>query len=556
MRVFFESSDILNSDADGSYNISFFASSIGHTRSYSESVFGKFANGCRFSEMAGKWSEAAQEERKAFLLEHHEAAHHGLLFSTPAGVLLWRLNQVLSRDVHYISKNLAELGLSVPRNQSPRKWLNSPEFGAALKNHPFVVQEHKSYPMGVVEAIEKLSLFKQVLFEANAVTHHGDMTIGELLELFRFVYPYLSARCATGRRITWTTRLNLQDKVFPDEIAFNVMDIAESHAIAKELYILRAVGDRAGFRNRLDEATRGQFGACLKRAIEVSKHANEIGFNPHAMQMWAIAACSTRIDLTQDANDAELYIEEQLPWWGYSRETNHVESLKQCGASLHALSSQPLIGAGSKWLTFFPIDDTSSSPEQVFQFLQTLSAFGLDLQIHLMHKAAHQNLMFLFETLKHLVEHHNAPFPQSAFEEWNRFLFLNSAFVEYSDAIFYRIVDLDAVYKSDCPLRQLPGFSRLRFPWLQLLGHIINGAITRRSMAAYTGLSVPASEVIVQKLEKYVLELREYFPEEPQEKWKQFAQSSGGLLRELLVKGRDVPFGSEYLVETSKERFV
>jgi hypothetical protein len=549
MRRSFESSDILNSDADGSYDISFFASSIGHTKHHSESVFAKFAGG-PLSALGQRWKDATQKERKAFLLEHHEAAHHGLLFSTPAGVLLWRLNQVLSRDIHYISQTLTELGIRVPQQWSPEKWLNSLEFAAELARHKFAIGPQKFYLLEVIAAVEKLYLFKQVFFQVNAASNHARMTVGELLALCQFVYPYLQARCGTSPCVTWTTKLDPQTKVFPPGKAFNVLDIAECHAIAKELFILRAVGDREGFHARLHESTLGQFGPCFRRALEITEYRNEIGFNPHGIQMSAVVACSTKIELSQ-SETVELRLEEHLPWWNYG--ATSLDSIKQCAEALHCQFTQPLIGDNSKWLVFYPIDlRPSKRPDQTFNFLRTLASFGLDIQMHLIHQGAQRNLIFLMETVKHL----NRPMPQAAFDSWNDFLFLNKAFVEYSDAIFYVGLDLAAVYKKDHPVRQLPGFARLELPWLQLLAHIINGAVTRRAMAVYAGKAIPRSDVLADKFEKLVKEYHVEFPGQPQDAWRGYAKNLSGLLTEIFGKGRDLPFGTEHLIELSRERFI
>jgi hypothetical protein len=550
MRTSSESSDILNSDANGSYDISFFASSIGHTIGLSQSVFAKFS-GAKFSDLAQQWNEATDEERKAFLLEHHEAAHHGLLFSTPAGVLLWRLNQVLARDVHYISKTLTEFGMVVPGNRSPRTWLNSPDFVASLAPRKFAHPGRKSYLLKIVDAVERVHLFRELFFERNAACNHASLTIGELLGLCQFVYPYLATRCVVDPCVTWTTRLDPKTKVFPPGKTFNVVDIAESHAIAKELFILRAVGDRIGFEARLLEATQGQFGVCFKRSIEIAEHENEIRFSPHKIQMAAVIACSAKIDISQ-SGVVQLYLEEQLPWWKYTEDVFSAGAITQSLESLYSQLTVPLIGAGSKWLVLHVLDvpepSGTGNEARVSNHLQTLSSFGLDLQMHLIHQGSKENLTFFLESMKY----QDAPVPESVFDAWNAFLFLNQAFIEYSDAIFHRELDLAAIYKEDHPWRQLSGFASLELPAMQLLGHILNGAFTRRAIAMYTRSIVPRTDVIADKLYKFV---REYYADSPEE-GERFADSLSRLIREIFGKGRDLPFGLEHLREQTRERFI
>jgi hypothetical protein len=551
MRKSSESSDILNSDADGSYDISFFASSIGHTIGLSRSVFAKFS-AAKFSDAAQHWKAATSEEQKAYLLEHHEAAHHGLLFSTPAGVLLWRLNQVLARDVHYISKTLKEFGMVVPLNRIPSTWLNSPEFGEALERQEFAHPGHKLYLLEIIDAVERVRLFRKLFFEKNAARNYPSLTIGELLALCQFVYPYLAKRCCMHSRVTWTTRLDPETKVFPPGKAFNVVDIAECHAIAKELFILRAVGDRIGFDARLADAIRGQFGPCITQSIEIAKYANEIGFSPHGIQMAAVIACSAKIDISQ-SEVVQLCLEEQLPWWKYTESVFSAEATLQSIESLHSQSTRPLIGAGSKWIVFYPREtgESSGSAYRFSHYLQTLASFGLDLQIYLIHQGLKENLTFLTETVKHTLNHRDTPVPESVFNTWNAFLFLNQAFIEYSDGLFHRELDIATIYKEDHPLRrQLSDLVSL--PAMQLLAHILNGAFTRRAIAVYTRSTIPRSEVIANKLYEFVREYLEDFPQEGQ----RFADTLSLLINEVLAKGRDLPFGLEHLWEQTRERFI
>jgi hypothetical protein len=524
-------SDGFHSDADGTYNVSFFASSVKHSMSVSQRVFGLFAGGGGFSRHAEKWRRAADEDRRAFLLEHHEAAHHGLLFSTPAGVLLWRVDQVISRDIRYISTTLNQLGIPAPHNRCPENWLRSSEFTELLARNP-AKPEHKSYLLKVIKAVQLLRKFRALLFESDKLEYFADFTVGDCLDLFRFVYPYLAERCDLSWQGKWVTRLRKDTKLFPPERFFNIMDIAEAHAMAKELFILRAMGDRQGFEARAGRAVAGQFGAAFKVAMKIGRKDDDYGFSPHLVQMAALMALSTRIDLA--GNAGELVIEEELPWWRFS-EGIPASDLVRSAETLQAVAARPLIGAGSKWLMFYPIDFGNLET-----LLPTLASFALDLQINLFHRAAARNLLYLAKG----VAARDASVQQREFDDWSEFLFLNQAFVEYTDGLFCRWVDLSTIYKDDHPLRDLQGFDRLEEPLFQLLAHIVNGLCVKRALAVYGKKHVATADIVTAKLIAFVSE--HYADRREMDALQRYVAT---VIDGVFGKKRDLPFGAGHLWE-------
>jgi hypothetical protein len=545
----FISDETFNSNGDGSYDVSFFAHSVLHSCELSKRIFGILGDKS-YSELSSEWSSASPEERNAYLIEYHEAAHHGLLFSTPAGTLLWRLNQVLCRDIQYLSTNLKSLNLNPPSTVSPRRWVNGDKFCKLLEEHNGTVPDHKAYIRKVISAVEELLLFREVFFGVKAAAKHADMSIGDLLTLCNFVYPYMAERCAVVAQGKWSTRLKLDAKVFPPEKTFNVMDIAECHAIAKELYLLRAMHDRQGFDSRLAEAIRGQFGPCLEKARNITDFKNEVGFSPHMIQLASLLACSGQIDVSQH-DEVELFIEEQLPWWRFSDKEIIFSggSFYQSIKGLETLSRKPLIGAGSGWLRLYSLENFSDQ-QSMNNFITTLTSFGLDVQVNLIHQGAHSNLLFLMDSIKHA---NQSPTPAEAFDKWSRFLFLNNAFVEYRETFFLHTVDVDSMYENSQSIRELSGFSHFRWPLNQLLAHIFNGGIVRRTIATFSHIAIPSSKILSGKLERFVNDNYEGATDAQRAAVTQIGKT---LLTEVFEKRRDIPFGIEHLQEIDSERFV
>ena len=132
-------SNVLFSGNDGVYDVSFFAASIGHTIDQSRSVFERLTGG-QLSDFREAWRGMSADDRRAYLLEQHEFAHHALMFSTPAGVLNWRINQIISRDIQWILRKCADYGVSFPSGTPPRTVLSKREWQVAFKRRADVVR--------------------------------------------------------------------------------------------------------------------------------------------------------------------------------------------------------------------------------------------------------------------------------------------------------------------------------------------------------------------------------------------------------------------------------
>jgi hypothetical protein len=290
------SEDVLCSDADGVYDISFFSASVGHSADTSKRVFNKFS-GAMLSTFADDWRRAKASERRAFLLEHHEMAHHVLMFSTPVGVLNWRINQVASRDIVWILQKCREYDVTIPDLRKPASFLN----GAAWKKEFLprsddIPQTEKRHLVDVIESLERLLLLRSIIFDKGAVEKHHQLTFGAMIDLMNECYRYLGVRCDCAFVTAWKTRLPAETKVFPNGKCFNVTDIAECHAISDELFVLRALSDTNGLAKRADEARDGPFGRAVALAMDQTKGANDLGYSPHQMQIMALLSCCTAVE--------------------------------------------------------------------------------------------------------------------------------------------------------------------------------------------------------------------------------------------------------------------
>jgi hypothetical protein len=502
-----QSDDLLCSDGDGVYDISFFAASIGHTIGQSRDVHARLEG--RLTQLGPQWQATDGHGRKAYLLELHEISHHALMYSTPAGVLQWRLNQVIARDIGWIFRKLDELGISLPQPQTPEKTVTSPGWQAMFAANSSVHPGVRAYVLRTIRSLTDLLLMRSIFFGRDAARRHTNLTFGELIPLLGRCFAYLSERCEVRFVTDWRTRLSKKTLVFPPDKSFNVMDIAEVHAIAAELFALRAFGDLEGFGARRAQAEAGPFASAFAIAVAATRHVNDLGLSPHQLQMRALVSCSSRLDVTTE--DDANYLEKTLPWWRFASDDvlgpdMVMDSVRQC----MSLSVEKLIDSGSNWLNFLehgPIDGSSMTPEAYKVYLEalitSLRSLGLDLQIHSLHRGLILNWRYLLTVV--LESNPGLPDPPAfkrlSDQDWRSELQLAIPFLEYTDGLLFHGIDIDEVYAPDNPLRKLHMFRRFEQREFQLVAHLLNGATARASYAAYAGKLIPRSDILRAKIE-------------------------------------------------------
>ena len=504
--------DVLCSDANGVYDISFFSASVDHSAEHSKKVYAKFSGGM-LSSFAPAWSKAPTEEKRAFLLEHHETAHHALMFSTPVGVLNWRLNQTIQRDIQWILIKCEEYSIVLSEIHPPRNMLVSAKWQSEFMARPDgIVGAEKEYLLYVIDRLENLIRLRSIFFEVGAAKKHADLTFSDMCSLLNRVSVYLTERCEVGFTTAWRTRLPPETKVFPAGGDFNVTDIAECHALAQELFILRALNDDKGLATRLEECRQGPFGEAVKIAIERTKGANSLGFSPHQMQVMALLACCSAVESAADVS-AVKYVEDELPWWKFcSADIFTMKSLGPAVTALTALTTQPLFGAGSHWIRYpakdAPMaseikdnDDVALAIDNIFGWLPS---FGLDSQAFAIHEGAYLNLRFLLTLIDDTVKKGLPPgFERLDVSKWRELATVCVPLIEYADNFSFHGFDIEKIFKPGSPVRSLPIFRKCEDLHWQLIAQIVTGATIRYSYAAYAGKLLPNSTVLEEKFSNY-----------------------------------------------------
>lgn len=499
-------SEILCSGNDGVYDVSFFGASVRHTIDQSRTVF-EALSGPSLGAQSGTWQTLSDSDRDAYLLENHELAHHALMYSTPAGVLNWRMNQVISRDIQWLLARCDQHGVTFEDDSPPRALLSTREWQVGFRRRSDVDRGTKREMFRTISGLEDVLQLRRLLFTPGAPQEFVELTFGDLLELLRRAYAYLESRCEVRLNRNWRTKLPHTTRVFPEDRAFNLVDIAEVHAISMELFLLRAVSDLDAFHTRATRARSGPYGIAFGIAANVTKEVNELGMSPNQMQLLSLISFSAALDVVPE--DAKpTYLEEALPWWRFSSSnpfsTNvFLDTLQNC----LALSTQKLIGEGSRWLQFADVPLSSfkrPSLSRITEVTKTVASLGLDRQVNAIHAGASLNWRFLATQWEETFGGElPMTFDRLSPQSWLPNLLTAVIMVEYRDGIFFRSADFSELYPAQCPLRKLRHLDDYEHLIIQIAGQIINGAIPRITYAAYSGCAVPRLDILTPKLADY-----------------------------------------------------
>ena len=440
-------------------------------------------------------------------------AHHALMFSTPVGVLNWRLNQLIARDIGYVFQKCFDFRIPFPKLRAPITILEDEKWQMDFFcRNDGIPPGDKAYLCRVINAIQQQLRLRKILFEANTATLFQDLNFGQLLTLLNWFSEYATERCEVPFP-RWKTKLPLATLVFSAGKSFNVVDIAECHAIAEELFVLRALHDSDELHARLERASSGPHGQAIRAAILSMQGVPGDGESPYRIQVAALLACCTSLDRVAD-DQTTKYLEDELPWWRIgSPELFSPTSIKASLENLLTLSNQPLFTAGSNWLDYGAYgigrgggaadsDGVPANLDDISDFLKAHTSFGLDVQAYSIHRSAALNLRFLTTLLMEGSQFEGSlPFEPAGFDEW-REQFIAVGIIEYADEIHFRGIDVNASFGADHPLRKHPAFDRLTTYEGQLFANIMVGAQARCMYAAYSGKAIPSARILEPKLAK------------------------------------------------------
>jgi len=208
-----------------------------------------------------RWTSIPSDDREHLLSEQHELDHYTLLTSTPAGGLLWRLHQVVVRDVVWIAGLYDKHGVPIRGSDVASRglvdWLKVvglARLQKALSKEPTNPDSKIAYYVEeevIVGLANSLRLLDILTCEEPATTYH-ELTAGELARLLDDTFGYLARRSdvelvGPNRLPNWRGRwvsVEPNAPVFPDDHSFNLRGLLELLAYSKERQYAKLMGAR------------------------------------------------------------------------------------------------------------------------------------------------------------------------------------------------------------------------------------------------------------------------------------------------------------------------
>jgi len=508
--------NLFHSGNKGKYQTSAFAVSIKNSVASSKELFDKLSSKSSYSQMSSEWMELDSKDKELYLTEHHEFAHHGLLHSSPLGVLQWRIEHVLFRDIDFISSQLRRFKIDIPTDTFIYDWLESEIFEIACSRagvHHIGIREGQN----IVNRIKDLLLLKQTLFAERIKDQKSDVNIeiGEFLGLINRCFEYMAERCSLEFSREFTSDLPTDQLLFTEEIPYNARDMIEVHAMLEEIWLLRAFNDIEGAIKRIEQIEEQSYAKCFSYIKEHFLTKDGVGISIVPMQEVILLSCCSALELSTFDSTEDLKIEDHIPWLRLKKilskkqkdgldTTEFKESIK----CLVDLTRKPLFNSGSQWLQYRRIDfpNIKENNFEAGDYLNSLfnNAFslGVEAHAHLIHTGVKANIDYLMEVLK------SNPSPVNRFvsDKWRKNTKFNLAIIEYEDALWTsdNLFSIEEFLPKSHAIRKDDSYNYLKAPYMPIIGMILVSATLARSIGTYLSQWIPRIETISEKLLKTV----------------------------------------------------
>ncbi|MDH5679940.1 MAG: hypothetical protein OEZ36_00015 [Spirochaetota bacterium] len=478
----------------GTYSPNFFGYSVTHKIVDSRRVLSALKG--ILAEKHHIWQKTSAQDKRLFLVEEHELAHHQLFSSTPCGLLLWRLNQVICRDILWAEKQAKTYGVVPPMNLTPRAFYQKSEFLKLLSQKGCPPQMIK-YLSDVYKNIENCLIVRDIFFGAKSASKkdYRSLTLRNLSYRLNDAFEWMSKRCDLPWTRKWKIKGDPNGLVFSKEKPINCHDIAEAHAVAHELSTIRAYGDKDGFDQRYKEVLRTSYETGIEVGIKDLPKAKDFEFSPALLRHRGLLAFCTYIDLTVAQDDtADLFIEDHLPWLQFEQfDIFTEESHFVAGQALNQLITCPVYRSGSNWANLKKFIIGSD----IQTLVSNIAWLGMDLQVNAFHRNAKTSLSYLEDYINK---------EDFAYDQVNNRSIDNIYLIEYSDSLFISIIDLRKVYKKYWDTLMNIGFEYFNDPIMQIICHLSHGAIQKNTIAHFRREQVPSPDIITPKLRQYIYE--------------------------------------------------
>lgn len=493
----------------GHYRIATLATGLRHDLATSKQVADILGNGS-LARRSGEWQALSDEFRSIWLAEEHEFDHHYLMAATPFGLLIWRMTQVLGRDIQWLDRKIRASEVFLPVS-CPSEHFYSFETKESLSKQKIIDDAPPEYVLDVISNMENIDTLLSVFVGSDAKTKHSGMTRGELASRLSQAHEYMRQRCLASTlspQPRWIAR-EPSKLVFPPSSLGNARDLVESHAVLHEAERLFAVGDIEAAKRRVTMARNPEHGPMIDFFVSRAENPqNPLGWSPfHARMAIKFSLCGA-IDLGM-AEDREepLTLEDELPWTRIdgSRPLREVSGQTVISAlkNLNKMAINPIIDESSNWIQYHRIDFEGGFPtdKDAERYISSLSSIGTDTQIYIL-KASAGNLL---EFIGSIVQTGDQAKADAIYDKWRRAGISLHGLLEYSDHISTPLELVERVYSERHPITSMDDFTWIKSIVHFTLGQLIGGYFNGVSIDIWHGVDVPKIAPVSSKLANHFL---------------------------------------------------
>ncbi|OEG75148.1 hypothetical protein BEL05_02510 [Shewanella colwelliana] len=459
-----------------------------------------------------RWMRLTNNEKATFLAEEHEFAHHQLMTSSLAGVLYWRLSEVWSRDVSWLSQELARFGLFPERGLNLWEWWkkagqkaarSTATFGAvrlAYLNHVFehlnLIADLRDYLYGneIPNTNITRSTFAKMLSVAfDWCAERSGLSIGGSHD----DYLIKTKNCAT------IVTLQPDAPVFPTKEPYNLQSLFEAYSVFRELFVLQLVGDDIRAQDLLEKTLAGQYGEALRAVIPLAESSDwKLGFSPHIAMQHILLMCNTPIDIV--AYKEENQLEDILPWLGLHDSFCHhgikLDKLIVITEQVHTAVCVPLFSDKANWLRYLNLTSIKSLEDYWATTDQKrINNFTVAITSNAVNQAAFTFKANLSSTCKLLMHWASAPEEldrREHFQSWFDDTKKSICLVEYIDAVY--IATEPVIKANDKPFLK-PLITTL--PIWVIFGLLLRAHEYYMLRSYWDGTCRPSLTILIEKLE-------------------------------------------------------
>ena len=333
----------------------------------------------------------------------HEEDHHNTLNSTVAGSFLWLIDQVIARDVNYLTMRTEGTGLY----QAPYH----PVLADDVKRENVVEKLERECYEPFVETyheLENILVIKRVFRGRKSYEEFERMTCREFGRKLNKALKYLAKRLGLEKPPQFFAD-NPDALLFEEFERFNALDIVECNAMNLEVAVAQQYGEVIALEKVLKRATEGSFRTLFKNLTGVFPYDNESGFSTYSVL--AVCVLSLSVPLipgTEFGRDGEnnplsdpfaLPLEDVLPWKVMSRFLRRKpgkcfsnNDLVNSWNSTLARDRTPLFTEKALWLRYPLVEGKDGTSDGKVDFSE--AAF-INLATHVIHEGIRKTLSWI-----------------------------------------------------------------------------------------------------------------------------------------------------------------